>query len=231
MGERRDDLRAADSDRQFVADRLQAALNEGRLNLSEYDERLQQAYAAKTYGELDGILDDLPPTTSPQDARVASATFGTGAPSGTPSAPDAAGGQPRRGVPPWMLALWGGWLTATVICTVIYVASDFGGYPWPIWVAGPWGAILLIRTLKAYASGDPHRYLAEHHQDQRHRQRLDRERYDRGGFDRGRYDRGRFDHGRFDHGRFDRGPRDQGFLDREESDRRARYQGRQYRWR
>ena len=59
MAERREELRAADSDRQFVAERLQAALNEGRLTLSEYDERLEQTYAARTYGDLDRLLDDL----------------------------------------------------------------------------------------------------------------------------------------------------------------------------
>ena len=53
-------MRAADADRQAVADRLRAALDEGRLDLHEYDERLQRAYAAKTYGELDGLLADLP---------------------------------------------------------------------------------------------------------------------------------------------------------------------------
>ena len=57
--ERREDLRAGDADRHLVGDRLRDALNEGRINLTEYDERLQQAYNAKTYGELDKLLDDL----------------------------------------------------------------------------------------------------------------------------------------------------------------------------
>lgn len=52
--------RAADSDRQRVADQLRAALDEGRLDLGEYDERLQQTYAAKTYADLDVLLADIP---------------------------------------------------------------------------------------------------------------------------------------------------------------------------
>ena len=48
------------------AERLRAALDEGRLDLHEYDERLQRTYAAKTYGDLDGLLDDLPATVPPQ---------------------------------------------------------------------------------------------------------------------------------------------------------------------
>ena len=45
-------LRAADVDRQQVADQLKAALDEGRLSLGEYDDRVRQAYAARTYAEL-----------------------------------------------------------------------------------------------------------------------------------------------------------------------------------
>src|ERR687885_815865 len=49
----RPDMRASDADRTVVAERLQTALDEGRLSLTEYDERLQQTYAARTYGDLD----------------------------------------------------------------------------------------------------------------------------------------------------------------------------------
>ncbi|WP_433720605.1 DUF1707 SHOCT-like domain-containing protein [Actinoplanes sp. CA-051413] len=52
--------RAGDKDREEVVDRLRTALDEGRLDLHEYDERLQQAYAAKTYAELDVLMLDLP---------------------------------------------------------------------------------------------------------------------------------------------------------------------------
>ena len=48
-----------------VADRLRVALDEGRLDLHEYDERLQRAYAARTYGDLDG---SARPTCPPVDA-------------------------------------------------------------------------------------------------------------------------------------------------------------------
>jgi len=55
-------VRASDADR----DRSAAALSEhyaaGRLTLEEYRERLDQAYAAKTLGDLDGLMTDLPGT-------------------------------------------------------------------------------------------------------------------------------------------------------------------------
>ena len=56
-----DEQRAGDADRQRVADQLLGALEEGRLTLTEYDERLVAAYGAKTYGDLAVITRDLPP--------------------------------------------------------------------------------------------------------------------------------------------------------------------------
>jgi hypothetical protein len=52
--------RAADTDRDAVAERLRVAAREGRIELWELDERLGQAYGAKTYGELAALLADLP---------------------------------------------------------------------------------------------------------------------------------------------------------------------------
>jgi hypothetical protein len=52
--------RAADTDRDAVAEQLRVAAREGRIEPWELDERLGQAYAAKTYGELAALLADLP---------------------------------------------------------------------------------------------------------------------------------------------------------------------------
>jgi hypothetical protein len=52
--------RAADTDREAVAERLRVAAGEGRIEPWELDERLSQAYGAKTYGELAALLADLP---------------------------------------------------------------------------------------------------------------------------------------------------------------------------
>ena len=53
-------LRASDADRDAVADRLRRAAIEGRLDPDELDERLDTALRAKTYGELDRLVADLP---------------------------------------------------------------------------------------------------------------------------------------------------------------------------
>ena len=52
--------RAADADREAVAERLRIAAGEGRLELWELDERLGRAYTAKTYGDLELLVADLP---------------------------------------------------------------------------------------------------------------------------------------------------------------------------
>jgi hypothetical protein len=54
------DLRASDTDRERVADRLRAAAGYGRITMDELEERLDAAYAAKTYRELVPITADLP---------------------------------------------------------------------------------------------------------------------------------------------------------------------------
>jgi hypothetical protein len=58
--QRRALLRASDQDREQVAQRLRTAALEGRLTNDELDERLGAAFAARTYGELDELVGDLP---------------------------------------------------------------------------------------------------------------------------------------------------------------------------
>ena len=63
-------LRASDSDREQVAERLRHATAEGRLSADELDRRLEALYAARTYGELDALLADLPINRSLGQPRV-----------------------------------------------------------------------------------------------------------------------------------------------------------------
>jgi Domain of unknown function (DUF1707) len=53
-------LRASDADREAVAERLRRAAVEGRLEPDELEQRLGAALSARTYGQLDGLLADLP---------------------------------------------------------------------------------------------------------------------------------------------------------------------------
>ena len=56
-------MRAGNAEREQVVQRLSRAFGEGRLELVELEERVAQAYAAKTLGELRPLTADLPPET------------------------------------------------------------------------------------------------------------------------------------------------------------------------
>lgn len=158
-----DGMRAADDDRQRVADALRTALDEGRLDLHEYDERLQQAYAAKTYGDLDPLLADLPAVAPRPQSRIApytaplptsTASAGRGATARPAADPDAT----RR----WLVQTWddyGGAVGITVaIWLVLSLMAGEAQYFWPGWVAGPWGVYLLWETVRGLSTGEPQRW-------------------------------------------------------------------------
>jgi hypothetical protein len=131
MGNDIERLRAADTDREKVAEQLKAALDEGRLSLQEYDDRVRDAYAAKTYQELLVLLTDLPkPGLSSADVaaqRMAEAR------------------RRARKLPTALLVLWTIWAALTVVNLVVFglVAATAGGdlYPWPVWMLVPGAAL------------------------------------------------------------------------------------------
>jgi len=53
-------MRISDADRHKVAEILREAAGEGRIDFAELDERLESAYAAKTYADLVPLTADLP---------------------------------------------------------------------------------------------------------------------------------------------------------------------------
>jgi hypothetical protein len=67
-------LRVSDAERDAVAAELAEHLKEGRLDTAEFDERVGQAVTAKTRGDLDRLMADLPrpdPGPPPPPARRA----------------------------------------------------------------------------------------------------------------------------------------------------------------
>jgi hypothetical protein len=66
---RHSSLRASDADRDAVAERLRRAAVEGRLEPDELEQRLHLALRARTYGELDRLLADLPAQPVPWRPR------------------------------------------------------------------------------------------------------------------------------------------------------------------
>lgn len=63
-------MRISDADRHKVAEILREAAGDGRIDLTELDERLEATYAAKTYGDLVPITHDLAPATTVGAAAV-----------------------------------------------------------------------------------------------------------------------------------------------------------------
>jgi hypothetical protein len=61
----RRNLRVSHEDRDQVAEQLRVAAGDGRLTAEELDERLETALTARTYGELEVLLTDLPASTDP----------------------------------------------------------------------------------------------------------------------------------------------------------------------
>ncbi|QBI55708.1 DUF1707 SHOCT-like domain-containing protein [Streptomonospora litoralis] len=90
MGAEGDDrqLRASDGDRDEVARILQDAVGEGRITLDELAERLDLAYRARTYAELDPLTADLPVKGVAPPAPMPAASPDPGAPvSAEPATP------------------------------------------------------------------------------------------------------------------------------------------------
>ena len=133
-------LRAADADRAAVATQLGEQMSAGRLTVAEYDERLARAYAARTYGELETLTADLP---RPAAQAPAPAPSPHGAVHRVPACGWSGG--------PWREAAWRNWAVVAVIVLTVWTATAIGSpdlpYFWPIWVIGPWGAVLLAQTL------------------------------------------------------------------------------------
>lgn len=154
------ELRCSDADREKVAAQLREHYAEGRLDLDEFQERTSVVYAAKTFGDLEPLTADLPARPVQEQAQEDEAD---GDESGT-------SGRGR------LVAMWTPWLSTSVICIGIWLISMLVNsewiYPWPVWVAGPWGVILLVATLGGV--GSQRRYL-EHREERRRSRRLRRE--------------------------------------------------------
>ena len=124
-------LRVSDEDRDRTAALLREHHALGRLTPEEFSDRLDKTFAAKTIGDIDALLRDLPVidlyrlpdaklTRQPRQAQV----------------------RPVRRVSGAWRAAWGVYFTVNLICLVVWVLGTPGGYPWFLWVAGPWGAAL-----------------------------------------------------------------------------------------
>src|SRR3974390_2179386 len=112
--------RASDADRDRAAAALRDHLAAGRLTIEEFDQRLDQAYAAKTLGDLDEVMTDLPGTDLGQlpDASVDRAGASPLERRRSPGPIEAGTG---RFSPAWRAA-WGSWLAISLLFFVVWLA-------------------------------------------------------------------------------------------------------------
>jgi hypothetical protein len=147
----RDQIRASDADRERVAEHLRDAAGEGRLTLDEVDQRLRGVWAAKTFADLDQFLADLPSSAPAASSQLAPAAPGPGVPAAkrVPAPPSRHEENPK--LPTWLSLLWRLWFVAVAVNLVVWllvvVSTGSLVYPWPLWVAGPWGAVNLALTV------------------------------------------------------------------------------------
>ncbi|WP_063819322.1 DUF1707 SHOCT-like domain-containing protein [Herbidospora cretacea] len=141
MADRRE-VRVSDGDREAAVAHLLAAVDEGRLSLDEYNDRMSRAYASVTFADLDNLLLDLP---SPQTASSTATATQTRAPA------VAAGALPR-----WLKVVWVAWAAKVALNLVIWVLLSLTEgevlYFWPMWVIFPPGLTLLGLTYAVSAS-------------------------------------------------------------------------------
>lgn len=152
-------IRASDADRDRTASLLREHLAAGRLSPEEFSERLDRTFTARTIGEIDALLADLPGIDL---YRLPDAALTRRPHQPSDNAPRR-GGHHRA----WRAA-WGCWFTVVLICFVVWALAG-GGYVWPLWVAGPWGAVLAGSwvTANAFRGESSRRSLTEDRSGQR----------------------------------------------------------------
>jgi len=133
-------LRVGDAERQAVVARLQSALDEGRLDLHEFDERAGKAYAAKTQADLAPLTADLPaqPGNTPRPPVRGGAAAG-----GAPAKRRFSGGEAT-------------WLRLAIILSGIWAITSVARgeltFYWPIFPLGIWGLFLLANRVTGHRS-------------------------------------------------------------------------------
>src|SRR5581483_4781089 len=110
-------LRASDEQRDRAAAEIREHFAAGRLTDEELSDRVQAAYDARTVGDINALLADLPKlpaTRAQQKAEIA---------------------ERRHELQRRLLQEAGGGSGAFIICTIIWAASGASGFFWPIFVA------------------------------------------------------------------------------------------------
>ena len=144
-----DTMSVSESERDRTVKALTKHCGEGRITLDELEQRIELAFAAQTTAELHELVRDLPsdlqllgvervPPSPALQPRPSPSTLPFPNPLLSPQARKA--GEIALRVHTTVF------VAVMSLLIAIYVLTNFGGHPWPIWVALPWGAALGIHA-------------------------------------------------------------------------------------
>jgi hypothetical protein len=133
-------MRAADNDRTRVVQQLTEAHAEGRLDLAEFDERVAQVWAARTYAELAHLTADLPGRQAPRPY--------------VPVPVESEYQLERQENSKAARFFFRLWVVASLVNFTVWGIVSLSLlefiYPWWIWVVGPWGAVILAARITRF---------------------------------------------------------------------------------
>jgi len=145
-------VRVGDDERRRVVAELQRHYVAGRLAQDELDERIGLALAARTYGDFDGLLHDLPPDAGAPAGSVDGPTEGS---------EDESGRSEQRDFRAHALS----YVLVMALLVAIWLLTTPGGYFWPAWPMLGWGLGLAAHGMSRthWLGGSSHRRRRRRH--------------------------------------------------------------------
>jgi hypothetical protein len=129
-------LRASDAERDSAAAQLRDHYADGRLDVDEFRERLDRVYTARTHGELDHALVDLPRAPLPGAMGMLAQMKAR--------SDERRRERYRRG---WIRFLW-----VNTLCWSVWALQALGSFghrlplAWPLIITVPWAIRRVLRT-------------------------------------------------------------------------------------
>jgi hypothetical protein len=131
-------IRASDADRDRVAVALREHLAAGRLTVEEFGDRLERAFAARTLGDLEDLMADLPGDDLEQlnQAEAQRPALGPAE-------------EPLDQLGPAWRAIWQPWMVITLFFFVLWLVSGAAGGAWFVYPSLIAAVVLLRRARRA----------------------------------------------------------------------------------
>jgi hypothetical protein len=140
------EMRVGDTEREQTVAELREHYASGRLTQEEFNERVDQTFAAKTHGDLRTVLHDLPSARPLATAGAGAYSGGSGNSGGANSGrSSASGARTARGFGPFaamMTAIW----SMILVFSVLAFSFGFGGGR-PLFAVLFFAALAMIRRL------------------------------------------------------------------------------------